>query len=347
MVDCLLGRDDGAFDYHSYLALPLLDLIDDPLGGRGHERGMVAALAADIVRFETRFAHDDDLRLASRRPHPARVTRRLRHAVRLATTLSQRPSTTTLELLHEGQCDDLPGLAFAEHEDCLRYSLLPISTEHDEYLFIRVIQCYELVFREIARHLSMAVEMALDDRVPTVADFIVRAAQTLDATRSLFSLLATMQPDSFRALRDLTAGAGAIQSRTYEQIELLCGMPRRSRPNSAAFHSVAEVREQALGEPDSLSSWYLRSVAEFDIRHRRLLDHALARLKAAHQRLKRAHRSLAAAMIEERPGAGQTARVAPLEGCTYNRLFWKLGSRHRHGGAHRSPCLSTERWHHD
>ena len=56
-----------------------------------------------------------------------------------------------------------------------------------------------------------------------------------------------------------------------------------------------------------------------------VLDAALTRLEAAHQRWKATHHSMASRMLGDAAGSGYTAGVPYLQKCIDNRLFWQLG----------------------
>src|SRR6185295_2936326 len=86
----------------------------------------------------------------------------------------------------------------AEAHRLRRLTALPVSLVHDEYLFIRMLQCYEATFAFIATKLRAAI----DGRAPVAA--ITSAEQAIREARPLWSMVATMRPEAFLEFREFT-----------------------------------------------------------------------------------------------------------------------------------------------
>ncbi|WP_344163412.1 tryptophan 2,3-dioxygenase family protein [Nocardiopsis rhodophaea] len=316
LLDCVLDKDEGRYDYRSYLALDVLNPMLPESGGPVPARRLVRLLMADVVDFESETARGiGDDRLPMGRPAPATTNRRITKARRLSAGW--------------GDANLLPVPPNDRVEEILACSVLPVSPQHDEYLFIRVLQAYELTFLIMGAELTDALRASQTHDILGVADHIDAAAAELERVSGLFSLLATMRPESFQAFRAQTDGSSAIQSRAYKSLELLCGLPTRDRIDSPAFHSVPDVRERAVAQPppDSLASWYLRVCPRLSEKQREAVDAALTRLEHIHQKWKRTHHSLARTMIGDAVGTGDTDGVEYLRRSLDNRLFWELGQR--------------------
>ncbi|MEU7205375.1 hypothetical protein [Streptomyces sp. NPDC045470] len=314
VLDCVVDKSEHRYDYRSYLALGVLELLlpsnDGPLTS-GH---LVRLLMADVVRFEGRAASGwaDEL-LPAGRPGPETVRCRIRKARHLAVgTAAGRPLPTPPDALSSA---------------ALAYSVLPVSAQHDEYLFIRVLQAYETVFLAMNQCLDRALRAGRQHDAVRAAAGIRQAATMLADVGGLFSLLATMPPPSFHGFREKTLGSSAIQSRAYKALELLCALPPRHRLNGDAFRAVPDLRQQALDGPDTLAAWYLDTVHQMKPQQRRAVDAELARLERAHQKWKRTHHALARKMIGKAAGTGHTDGVDYLYRCLDNRLFWQIGAR--------------------
>ncbi|MEJ2862148.1 hypothetical protein [Actinomycetospora flava] len=292
-LDAVLARHHDRFHNASYLALPLIArVLDDPGSGLDPER-LSALLLADVVRHER---HHPD------RTDPVVGRKRVRHAARFVSAVDR------------ALADDVAPPATRAGE-WLALSVLPVSTEHDEYFFIRALQAHEMVFTTLTTLLRLATEAVRAGRSDD-ATVLVRRAGTVFARASLlFRLVATLRAAAFHTFREHTDGASAIQSEAYKRFELACGEPGRARLDSEAFAGVPAVRAEADGH-DSLA----RAVADLPGDPPTGLAAAVADLEAAHRRWKTTHHSLAVRMLGDAPGSGYTAGVPYLAACRDHRL---------------------------
>ncbi|WP_146051135.1 hypothetical protein [Streptomyces noursei] len=323
LLDCVLDKYERRYNYRSYLALGVLQPLLPGSGGPLPAGQLIRLLMADVTAFEMQAADDPgDSRLPAGRPNPDVARRRIRKALRLSTGTDDPKR--------------MPTPPDEQVKTVLACSVLPVSAHHDEYLFIRVLQAYETAFLLMGEELHQALRAAHRDDTAGLAVHIDAATDALDGAAGLFSLLATMPPESFHGFRGQTDGSSAIQSRAYKTVELLCGLPTRQRRDSAAFRSVPEIREQALSEPESLATWYISAAPQLPQAERETVQVALARLERSHQKWKRTHHALARAMIGQEAGTGDTVGGAYLRRCLDNRLFWEVGARCPGREVHRS-----------
>ncbi|GAA4782611.1 hypothetical protein GCM10023200_15090 [Actinomycetospora chlora] len=288
-LDAVLARHRDRFRNAGYLALPLLDAIRHE-DGLGAER-LSALLLADVVRHENRHP---------RGTTPELRRKRLRHAARFVATIDRSPADGTV-----------PPATLAG--EWLALTALPVSTEHDEYFFIRALQAHELVFTTLTGLVRTATDAVRAGRPDDAVALLGRATRVLERAGLLFRLVATMRADAFHSFRRYTEGASAIQSEAYKRFELACGEPARDRLDGEAFAGVTAVRA-AAGRDDSLA----RALAAAP--RPTALDDAVAALEAAHQRWKTAHLGLATRMLGDAPGSGDTAGVPYLAACRAHRL---------------------------
>ncbi|MGZ3146346.1 tryptophan 2,3-dioxygenase family protein [Lentzea chajnantorensis] len=313
--NCVLDKAEDRYSYRSYLALdvlkPLLPTAENVHTGRT----LVARLLRDLAEFEWMTMKDDDESelLPSGRPRRQLALKRIRKAASLGE--------------HFDPLGTRPGLVAEPVEDVIRFSVLPVSDHHDEYLFIRVLQCYETVFTMMAATLEEAAAVAQSGCAFEVAARIESAATTLDQASGLFSLLATMSPANFQAFRMQTDGSSAIQSEAYKLVEIFCALPRKGRLDSPAFLSVPRVRLRALSGLDSLSAWHRRRQSRWSDAESAVVTNAVHLLEQSHQKWKRTHHSIARSMIGDSNGTGGTDGIEYLRQCTENRLFWPIGEQ--------------------
>ncbi|MFE6839325.1 tryptophan 2,3-dioxygenase [Streptomyces sp. NPDC057705] len=329
-LSVVLDKHDGTYDYTTYTALDLLRPRNpEPLPDFEEEVATrIAFLLYDALAFECGAALGYRSQLPCMRPSREAVEKRLRHGLRVATEmdrLSAKPITPKVSSLQEryDQLVDVlegapPGMASR-----LEQTLLPVYIIHDEYLFIRVLQSFESIFEHLARLASEAI-LRLEARDAEEALLLLSSiTRVLSHGLPLFSLLATMQRESFEFFRKFTEGASAIQSVNYKTFEALCGTPPPARVESPAFQSVPEVRGRVLqsmttvrGAADALIASGAHD-AEVEAR----LARAMAQIEAVHQRWKRTHYRLAVRMIGSVSGTGYTEGTPYLRSVIDNRLF--------------------------
>ena len=312
-LDCLLDKHDGRFHNRTYLALGLLELIiADPRGVP--DRGRLSALLmADVIRHETAVAAtppraDDD------RPDARTLGARLAHARRFVAECGV-PEGAALPVPPDG----VVGEWFA-------MTAQPVSVVHDEYFFLRALQCHELVFTGLAENVVGATAALREGDVRSAREQVERAVSAFAKAALLFRVVATMRAAAFHRFREFTQGASAIQSEAYKRFEIACGRPSTERLRSDAFGNVAAVRAEALAGADDLSSAYLaaRPQPHLDGPEWERFDAAVVELEHRHQRWKTTHFRLAARMLGDAAGSGYTAGVPYLRQCLENRLFWRL-----------------------
>lgn len=315
-LDTALDKRDGHYDYRSYLALPLLPLLSpgDRAGLRRRTDRLIVHLVADIVAFELAVLDGRSTLLPTRRPGAQTVTKRVRHALSVIAPLRRRlglgsagpaapPRVAGRRMLPVVDADQT-----AAERRALRLSILPVDTEHDEYLFIRVLQAFETTFALLAALLSSTVDdVAAGDGRAGVAT-VVEAEQALRESAPLFSLLATMQVESFRAFRAHTEGASAIQSRNYKLVESLCRLPDRDRLDSAAYLSVPDVRDEVLAGQPNLEDTIATATGSGRLSEttRTELTAAMRSFAGTLTRWRQTHYKLAVRMLGDRKGTGYT-----------------------------------------
>ena len=330
-LDVALDKWDGRYDYRSYLALCLLGLPDaadgpssgtddpgqsgtDPTATRRGRDLLFVRLIADALAFELSAGANATSLLPEQRPGPEVATKRYRLGVRasaaalarlgLAGTVDDPDPASAAAALH--------AVATAGHDPAgaldLRLSMLPVYVSHDEYLFLRVLQAYECLFAGLTDELRATITALSTGQARSAADRLAYAHDQLTAASPLFSLLATMQPDSFRTFRQYTEGASAIQSRSYKVMESLCRTPERPRLDSPAYRSVPEVRARVSAGQPSIDDAYRAAVRDgrltgpgLDLVDRRMREFATAVLQ-----WRRTHYRLAVRMLGSRPGTGYT-----------------------------------------
>ncbi|MDJ0381545.1 tryptophan 2,3-dioxygenase [Streptomyces sp. G-G2] len=320
-LDTALDKWDGRYDYPTYTSLGVLGL---PTADDGPEAAAAARvtrdrltvqLLADLLRFELAAAEGRTGWLPQMRPDARMVEKRHRLAVRVA-----RPALVRLGLGDRitaadpaGQAAQLWELTDGElldgHErQVLRLSMLPVYISHDEHMFIRVLQTFETTFALLALSIRTAIGHLDGARTEAAAAHLAVAESALAESAPLFSLLATMQVESFRVFRDFTEGASAIQSRNYKLVESLCRVPDQDRLDSPAYRSTPEVRERILAGQQTLDEACAAAHGDprFTAADRELLTASMLGFAGALRRWRQTHYRIAVRMLGTRSGTGAT-----------------------------------------
>ncbi|GAB2691681.1 tryptophan 2,3-dioxygenase [Kitasatospora kifunensis] len=319
-LDTALDKWDGRYDYRTYLSLGVLPLPDgqEPaaIEPAGHQRDLlVAQLIADALRQELAAAEGDTDLFPEMRPPADLTAKRLRLGVRAVTPAMRRlglpvadpaegPEEAARQLWRQAAAAALP-----EELQTLRLSILPVYVSHDEYMFLRILQAFEVSFALLSVLLRQAVAELAGAGAARCAWLVGQADEALREAASLFPLLATMQVGSFRTFRLYTEGASAIQSRNYKMVESLCRVPDGPRLDSAAYLAVPEVREQVLTGRAGLAETLRAAQADGLITapDRERLDEALAAFSATLLQWRQTHYRMAVRMLGEgRTGTGYT-----------------------------------------
>lgn len=196
-------------------------------------------------------------------------------------------------------------------------SLLPVTTLHDEQMFIRSIQLFERLFARVARSLTSAVEAVRADRPAEAAAVLETAAAWLSgATGPLYRVLTTMPPESFAVIRDHTHGASAIQSRPYQLVETVSAKREGEahRPEKGPLFALDTTLQEA----------FLARVGGWPSEDARRLEDAMRGLDANWRGMKRTHWGVTMKIIGKVPGTGGTAGADYLKAAANVGLFPQL-----------------------
>jgi hypothetical protein len=113
-------------------------------------------------------------------------------------------------------CLSEPGSALA----LLHLTAFPQTSEHDEYLFLRAIHIGESCFWGILTATLAAVENLKRGKTQTAARCLRVALPFAELLTPLFGAVKTMSAERFRRFRDATGNASAVQSRTYQLMQI-------------------------------------------------------------------------------------------------------------------------------
>ncbi|MFB8765416.1 hypothetical protein [Nocardiopsis alba] len=322
-------EQDGA-DYDSYVGNAVLVAASVPEGGTPSEQSVDAILVAataDLVMLEAEalIAHPSaaqSLRLRSS-VRVLTLVRELAPGFALPSRLIDEPSVL---LDRWARLDDVAA-AHASYRcavtvsgqvpsvvrEAIDITLLPTTRVHDEQMFVRCIQIFETLYRQVADRIARSI-IALDtgDTGHTVT-LLTDAARRVRATRVLYRVLTTMPPDAFAVIRAHTHGRSAVQSRPYRRVENLSA-PRLagdSRPLTSAEDQCGTTLQEAL----LLREKELGREATTSVRR------TMSELDSAWRAMKRSHWGVTLKTIGKVPGTGGTAGADYLRLTAQRPLF--------------------------
>ncbi|MCW2877865.1 MAG: hypothetical protein JWQ95_1965 [Sphaerisporangium sp.] len=325
--------DQEGGDYDSYLAVPMLErlaasggVVDGGavLDGDVVLDSQVAMILADLLITEGEaLAVDPESPRQRVRTHvalqalartPAFVPRALGAGER--STWARQPVdrndpalSARAQWFGQATVDRMPPVIRRAGE----ISLLPMTPLHDEVMFIRVIQMFELVYRQTFRSIVRAVTalMAGDVEAATVA--LGDAARRIEGTPSLYRILTTMPRESFAIIRTHTHGRSAIQSRAYREIERICA----PKPDGPTEPKIAPVNLTVPTLPEVYASLAAAS-GESALRGVR---EVMARLDDGWCSMKRTHWGITLKIIGSVGGTGGTTGATYLKTNSERPLF--------------------------
>lgn len=105
----------------------------------------------------------------------------------------------------------------------LHLTALPQTQEHDEFLFLRTIHISECIFWAILSGVIAGIESAKGGDLEQATVHVADAASFAQLLVPIFIMFKTMPPEHFAIFRDATGNASAIQSRTYQLMQIFTG----------------------------------------------------------------------------------------------------------------------------
>src|SRR5580658_5102865 len=148
-LDVALDKWDGTYNYHTYLGLGLLDVMPDANGRTDklqHDE-WVRILLADALAFERDARDGRQHSLPLMRPSQELADKRIRLLDGIVGHGEVRAKTSRG---HDDTASSSQCRASARMQRALSLSMQPVYIVHDEYLFIRILQSFEVTFAAMA-----------------------------------------------------------------------------------------------------------------------------------------------------------------------------------------------------
>lgn len=190
-------------------------------------------------------------------------------------------------------------------------------------MFIRSIQIFEGIYRQVAMNVSRAITALNENAIESACQVLCDAAGRIEATSVLYRVLTTMPKKSFGIIRENTHGRSAIQSRWFHKVQAACAPIARD---------AQTANEPTIVTGSNLQDLYLDCKEQIPPRQRDKLTASMKRLDQAWGSMKLNHWGITVKIIGTVPGTGGTAGASYLKASAEKSLFPSLHLYSSNGG---------------
>jgi tryptophan 2,3-dioxygenase len=166
--------------------------------------------------------------------------------------MTDTPDTSAPRLPEGTHTDFSEGMTYGDYLqlDRILTAQKPLSSSHDEHLFIVIHQTTELWMKLILHELRAAIDVLRADDIRPAFKMLSRISRIQSQLIQSWDVLSTLTPADYLTFRDLLGHASGFQSYQYRTIEFMLGNknqamlePHRDRPK------VHAALEAALNGP--------------------------------------------------------------------------------------------------
>lgn len=305
-LQCATSTAGGDPSYESYTMCGLFDEYCRAGDFRERAQTLSAVLIADLIRHELAAAGTTQTRSAARTAAAIHLTSHLHKAMRFTQRLPLGDRVSALRA-----CTQL--IADVERKQPILRTILastplPVTTEPDEYLFLRSLEVMELLFAVAISYAAEAISWSSPAELPQLLSCLRGIADTLHWSSGLFRIVVTIDVGQFARIRAATAGTGALQSPAFTALERLCRGHEGLRPEtlSAVPIDLISLPHMSLQQVLALLDDHLTEEATDTLRETvQIVDQEWIRWK-------RTHCGVARRIIGGVSGTGGTSGVAYL-----------------------------------
>ena len=175
------------------------------------------------------------------------------------------PSSPTEEIVAEegARLDFSAHMSYADylHLDQLLNAQHPLSPNHNEMLFIVQHQTSELWMKLLLHELGAAMKCVARDELGSACKMLARVSKIIDQLVHAWSVLATMTPPEYSAIRPFLSNSSGFQSWQYRCIEFMLGNKNAAMLKPHAHRPDILAHVEALWRAPSLYDESLRLLA--------------------------------------------------------------------------------------
>ena len=147
------------------------------------------------------------------------------------------------------------------HLDEILNAQHPLSPTHDEMLFIVQHQTSELWMKLMLHELTAAIRCIAAEQLPDAFKMLARVTRIMEQLVSAWTVLSTMTPPEYSAMRPYLASSSGFQSAQYRCIEFALGNKNAAMLKPHAHRADLLARVEAAHRSPSLYDESLRLLA--------------------------------------------------------------------------------------
>jgi tryptophan 2,3-dioxygenase len=176
---------------------------------------------------------------------------------------SGTPSDAAREGWHDAQLDFSNSMSYGDYLslDSILSAQHPLSPDHNEMLFIVQHQTSELWMKLALYELRAALGAVHRDDLPPAFKMLARVSRIFEQLVQAWSVLSTMTPSEYTAMRPYLGASSGFQSHQYRQIEFLLGNKNEQMVKPYAHRPAVLAEVQAALEAPSFYDEVIRLLA--------------------------------------------------------------------------------------
>lgn len=147
------------------------------------------------------------------------------------------------------------------HLDDILHAQHPLSPDHNEMLFIIQHQTSELWMKLMLHEMTAAIHKVANDELQPAFKMLARVGRIMEQLVQAWSVLATMTPPEYSAIRPYLARSSGFQSYQYREIEFRLGNKNAAMLKPHSHRADLLARVQTAFEAPSLYDEVLRLMA--------------------------------------------------------------------------------------
>ena len=173
------------------------------------------------------------------------------------------PSDAAKEGWHDAQLDFSNSMSYGDYLslDSILSAQHPLSPDHNEMLFIVQHQTSELWMKLALYELRAALAAVHRDDLPPAFKMLARVSRIFEQLVQAWSVLSTMTPSEYTAMRPYLGASSGFQSHQYRQIEFLLGNKNEQMVKPYAHRPAVLAEVQASLEAPSFYDEVIRLLA--------------------------------------------------------------------------------------
>ncbi len=175
------------------------------------------------------------------------------------------PSTSPENIVHEekAQLDFSASMSYGDylHLDEILNAQHPLSPAHDEMLFIVQHQTSELWMKLMLHELRAATACIAEEKLADAFKMLARVSRIMEQLVSAWTVLSTMTPPEYTAMRPYLANSSGFQSAQYRCIEFALGNKNAAMLKPHAHRADLLAQVEAAYRAPSLYDESLRLLA--------------------------------------------------------------------------------------